>query len=53
MRRFLIVAVFLAVVSLYMLTIATGNSSKLADYFWWILAAAGILIGGLLAVLMR
>lgn len=53
MRRFLIVAVFLAMVSLYMLTIATGNSSKLADYFWWILAAAGILIGGLLAVLMR
>ena len=28
MRRFLIVAVFLAMVSLYMLTIATGNSNK-------------------------
>ena len=53
MRRFLLIAGILAVVSLYTLTVATGNASKLADYFWWIIAASSVLIGVLLVVLLR
>lgn len=53
MRRFLLITGILAVISLYTLTVATGNASKLADYFWWIIAASSVLIGVLLAVLLR
>ncbi|OSI07247.1 two-component system sensor kinase [Neisseria animaloris] len=53
MRSFLLVAGFLAVVFLYTLTIATGYTSSLGDYFWWIIAACAVLIGLLLAVLLR
>ncbi len=53
MRRFLLLAGILAVISLYTLTVATGNASKLADYFWWIIAASSVLIGVLLMVLLR
>ncbi|WP_107879777.1 sensor histidine kinase [Neisseria animaloris] len=53
MRSFLLVTGFLAVVFLYTLTIATGYTSSLGDYFWWIIAACAVLIGLLLAVLLR
>ena len=53
MRRFLLITGILAVISLYTLTVATGNASPLADYFWWIIAASSVLIGILLLVLLR
>ncbi|MDO1510654.1 MULTISPECIES: PAS domain-containing sensor histidine kinase [unclassified Neisseria] len=53
MRSFLLVAGLLAVVFLYTLTVATGYTSSLGDYFWWIIAACAVLIGLLLAVLLR
>ena len=36
MRRFLLIAAVFAVVLLYGLTVATGSSNVLSDYFWWI-----------------
>ncbi|MBF0803751.1 MULTISPECIES: PAS domain-containing sensor histidine kinase [unclassified Neisseria] len=53
MRYFLFIAGVLAFVSLYILTLATGNDSILGDYFWWIIAASSVLVAVLLAVLVR
>ena len=41
MRRFLLIAAVFAVVLLYGLTVATGSSNVLSDYFWWIVALCG------------
>jgi len=53
MRRFLLIAAVFAVVLLYGLTIATGSSNVLSDYFWWIVALCGLLLLVLAAVLVR
>ena len=53
MRRFLLITATLAVAGLYLLTLATGNASKLADYFWWIIGFCGFLIIILFLVLAR
>ncbi|WP_308112260.1 sensor histidine kinase [Neisseria subflava] len=53
MRRFLLIAAVFAVVLLYGLTVATGSSSVLSDYFWWIVALCGLLLLVLAAVLVR
>ncbi|WP_165010530.1 sensor histidine kinase [Neisseria yangbaofengii] len=53
MRRFLLIAVLLAVALLYGLTVATGSSSRIADYFWWIIVLCGLLMLVLSAVLVR
>ncbi|PJO77309.1 HAMP domain-containing protein [Neisseria brasiliensis] len=53
MRRFLLIAVLLAVALLYGLTVATGSSSRIADYFWWIIVLCGLLMLVLAAVLVR
>ena len=44
MRRFLLIAAVFAVVLLYGLTVATGSSNVLSDYFWWIVALCGLLL---------
>ena len=43
----------IAVVLLYGLTVATGSSNVLSDYFWWIVALCGLLLLVLAAVLVR
>ncbi|WP_107810689.1 sensor histidine kinase [Neisseria subflava] len=53
MRRFLLIAAVFSVVLLYGLTVATGSSSVLSDYFWWIVALCGLLLLVLAAVLVR
>ena len=53
MRRFLLITATLAVAGLYILTLATGNVSSLADYFWWIIGFCSFLILILLIVLVR
>lgn len=53
MRRFLPIAAICAVVLLYGLTAATGSTSSLADYFWWIVAFSAMLLLVLSAVLAR
>lgn len=53
MRRFLLIAALLAVGLLYGLTVATGSTSALADYFWWIIALCVLLMLVLAAVLAR
>lgn len=53
MRRFLLIAVLLAVALLYGLTVATGSSSRIADYFWWIIVLCGLLMLVLAVVLGR
>lgn len=53
MRRFLLTAVLSAVALLYGLTAATGSSSPIADYFWWIIVLCGLLMLVLAAVLVR
>ena len=53
MCRFLLIAAVFAVVLLYGLTVATGSSNVLSDYFWWIVALCGLLLLVLAAVLVR
>lgn len=53
MRRFLLTAALAAVILLYGLTVATGSTSSLADYFWWIIALCGLLMLVLASVLVR
>lgn len=53
MRRFLPIAAICAVVLLYGLTAATGSTSSLADYFWWIVSFSAMLLLVLSAVLAR
>ncbi|MCF7522085.1 PAS domain-containing sensor histidine kinase [Neisseria sp. ZJ106] len=53
MRRFLLIAAVLAVALLAGLTVATGSTSRLADYFWWIIALSALLMLVLAAVLVR
>lgn len=53
MRRFLLIAALSAVALLYGLTVATGSSSNLADYFWWIIVLCALLMLVLAAVLIR
>ncbi|MGO3857956.1 ATP-binding protein [Neisseriaceae bacterium CLB008] len=50
MRYILIVLAAASVLSLYILAVATGNTSKLSEYFWWILIADGVLLLALAAV---
>lgn len=52
MRRFLIVIAVLGTLALYVLALATGHGSKFAQYFWWILGVASILLLSLLIVLL-
>ncbi|ASK27215.1 PAS domain-containing sensor histidine kinase [Neisseria chenwenguii] len=53
MRRFLILAAATAVILLYGLTVATDSSSRLADYFWWIIALCAVLLAMLATALVR
>lgn len=52
MRRLLIFIAVLGVLALYVLALATGHTSKLAQYFWWILTFSAILLGTLLTILL-
>ncbi|OAM29300.1 MULTISPECIES: PAS domain-containing sensor histidine kinase [Eikenella] len=52
MRRLLIFIAVLGILALYVLALATGHASKLAQYFWWILTFSAALLGILLTILI-
>ena len=53
MRLYLILFGLISMGLLYALTVATRNDSQLTDYFWWMIAACGLLIALLLVMLLR
>ena len=52
MRRLLSFIAVLGMLALYVLALATGHASKLAQYFWWILTFSAALLGILLTILI-
>lgn len=52
MRRLLTFIAVLGMLTLYVLALATGHASKLAQYFWWILTFSAALLGILLTILI-
>ena len=52
MRRLLTFIAVLGMLALYVLTLATGHASKLAQDFWWILTFSAALLGILLTILI-
>ena len=52
MRRLLTFIAVLGMLALYVLALATGHASKLAQYFWWILTFSASLLGILLTILI-
>lgn len=53
MRLLLLVVSVVIVGALYMLALATGNASALADYFWWVFGLCSLLLLGLLVMVGR
>ena len=56
MRRrysYLIFLVALAAALVYSLTLATNSDSPLSEYFWWLIAAGGLIVTILFAMLLR
>ncbi|MDF0605650.1 ATP-binding protein [Neisseriaceae bacterium TC5R-5] len=43
----------LGAILLYLLALATGNASKLNDYYWWVFGLNSLLLVALLAVVLR
>ena len=52
MRRLLTLIAVLGMLALYVLALATGHASKLAQYFWWVLTFSASLLGILLTILI-
>jgi nitrogen fixation/metabolism regulation signal transduction histidine kinase len=53
MRYLAIAGATLSVILLYLLAVATGNTSKLAEYYWWVFGLNALLLVALLGVLTR
>lgn len=53
MQYLLLAVAALSVVMLYLLALATGNATVLAEYFWWVLGVNGLLLLALIAVVVR
>lgn len=53
MQYLLLAVAALSVVMLYLLALATGNATVLAEYFWWVLGVNGLLLLALVAVVVR
>lgn len=53
MQYLLLAVAALSVVMLYLLALATGNATVLAEYFWWVLGVNGLLLLALIAVVAR
>ncbi len=51
--RYPVIAAALGVVMLYLLAISTGNTSKLAEYYWWVFGLNVLGLLGLLGVVLR
>jgi len=53
MRYLAIAGATLSFILLYLLAVATGNTSKLAEYYWWVFGLNALLLVALLGVLAR
>lgn len=51
MRHLLIASVALGTILLYLLALATGNTSKLAEYYWWVFGLNLVVLTGLLSLI--
>lgn len=51
--RYPVIAAAIGFILLYLLAISTGNTSKLAEYYWWFFALNAIGLAGLMAVVIR
>jgi len=51
--RYPAIAAALGVVLMYLLAISTGNTSKLAEYYWWVFGANVLGLAGLLGIVLR
>ncbi|MDC7700993.1 sensor histidine kinase [Vogesella indigofera] len=51
--RYPVIATAFGFVLLYLLAISTGNTSKLAEYYWWVFGLNAFGLVGLLAVVAR
>ena len=51
--RYPVIASAFGFVLLYLLAISTGNTSKLAEYYWWVFGLNALGLVGLLAVVAR
>jgi len=51
--RYPVIAAAFGFVLLYLLAISTGNTSKLAEYYWWVFGLNAFGLAGLLAVVAR
>ena len=53
LMRYPAIAAALGVVLMYLLAISTGNTSKLAEYYWWVFGANVLGLAGLLGIVLR
>ena len=53
MRYAVVALATLGAILLYLLALATGNASKLNDYYWWVFGLNGLLLATLLGVVAR
>lgn len=53
MRRILLIIVTFGAIFLYLLALATGNTSKLAEYYWWFFGINSIVLLGLIILIGR
>ncbi|MXR36563.1 sensor histidine kinase [Craterilacuibacter sinensis] len=53
MRSSIVAIAIVAIVLLYLLAIATGNTSSLSSYYWLVFALNSLLLVGLIAVVVR
>lgn len=51
MRHLLIASVTFGTILLYLLALATGNTSKLAEYYWWVFGLNLVVLTGLLSLI--
>ena len=51
--RYPVIAAAFGVVLLYLLAISTGNTSKLAEYYWWVFGLNVLGLAGLVGVVVR
>lgn len=53
MKTLVLVFTVVAILCLYVLTLATGNGNKLSEYYWWVLAFNLLVFLGLLSVVLK
>ncbi|MDN0075748.1 ATP-binding protein [Crenobacter sp. SG2303] len=53
MRQVILAVATLGTILLYLLALSTGNTSKLAEYYWWVFGLNALLLTGLVGVIAR